>query len=66
MLCLIFYLGMKEPKDPNSEIVTDIYQNDNIRLTKFLSDKTWNNMFPIGKETELENLDGETFKVISY
>ncbi|XP_071314306.1 gastrotropin-like [Trachinotus anak] len=56
-------LGIKYLKDPNNdEIITDIYQNDNFRLTKFLMDKTWNNTFRIGKETELETLDGETFK----
>ncbi|KAG7244940.1 hypothetical protein INR49_024337 [Caranx melampygus] len=56
-------LGIKDPKSPNKdEVVTDIYQNDNFRLTKFLMDKTWNNIFRIGKETELETLDGDTFK----
>ncbi|XP_070769759.1 gastrotropin-like [Enoplosus armatus] len=56
-------LGIKDAKDHNNEeIITDIYQNDNFRLTKFLMDKTWNNTFLIGKESELETLDGETFK----
>ncbi|XP_041800152.1 gastrotropin-like [Chelmon rostratus] len=56
-------LGIKDVKDPsNHEIITDIYQNDTFRLTKFLMDRTWNNKFPIGKESELETLDGETFK----
>uniref|UniRef100_A0A3Q3LT07 Lipocalin/cytosolic fatty-acid binding domain-containing protein n=1 Tax=Mastacembelus armatus TaxID=205130 RepID=A0A3Q3LT07_9TELE len=46
----------------NYRIITDIYQNDSFRLTKSLMDKTWNNTFTIGKETELETLDGKTFK----
>ncbi|XP_044062120.1 gastrotropin-like [Siniperca chuatsi] len=56
-------LGIEDPKDTNNdEIITDIYQNDDFRLTKFLMDKTWNNTFSIGQESELETMDGETFK----
>nr|XP_046261886.1 gastrotropin-like [Scatophagus argus] len=56
-------LEIKDDKDhSNEEIVTDIYQNDSFRLTKFLMNKTWNNTFLIGKESELETLDGEKFK----
>ncbi|KAM9849759.1 gastrotropin-like [Aulostomus maculatus] len=54
-------LGMKQ-EGSGEEIVTDMYQNDKFRMTKFLKDKTWNNTFLIGKESELEGLDGETFK----
>lgn len=58
---------MKDCKSPNKdEVVTDIYQNDKFRLTKILMDKTWNNVFCIGKEAELETLDGDTFKVNSH
>ncbi|XP_074503730.1 gastrotropin-like [Sebastes fasciatus] len=55
--------GIEVPEDiKNEEMITDIYQNDHFRLTKFSMDKTWNNSFVIGKESELETLDGETFK----
>ena len=62
--CFIFSTGIEDPK--GDKIITDIYQNDNFRLTKFLMNKTWSNTFDIGKESELETLNGETFKVISY
>ncbi|XP_037637192.1 gastrotropin-like [Sebastes umbrosus] len=56
-------VGIEVPEDiKNEEMITDIYQNDHFRLTKFSMDKTWNNSFVIGKESELETLDGETFK----
>ncbi|GLD62113.1 gastrotropin-like protein [Lates japonicus] len=53
-------LGITNLKDSSSDaIITDIYQNDDFRLTK-----TWNNTFPIGKEAELETVDGKTFKTL--
>ncbi|XP_070818276.1 gastrotropin-like [Chaetodon trifascialis] len=56
-------LGIKDDNhSSNDEIITDIYQNDTFRVTKFLVNRTWNNLFLIGKESELQTLDGETFK----
>ncbi|XP_076595845.1 gastrotropin-like [Chaetodon auriga] len=56
-------LGIKDDSDSiNDEMITDIYQNDSFRLTKFLMNRTWNNIFLIGKESELQTLDGEMFK----
>uniref|UniRef100_A0A8C9XX94 Cytosolic fatty-acid binding proteins domain-containing protein n=1 Tax=Sander lucioperca TaxID=283035 RepID=A0A8C9XX94_SANLU len=36
--------------------------NEDFRLTTFLMDNTWSNTFNIGKESDLETLNGETFK----
>ncbi|XP_074503731.1 gastrotropin-like [Sebastes fasciatus] len=56
-------VGIEVPKDSSSDdMITDIYQNDKFKLNKSLMDKTWNNLFAIGKESELKTLDGETFK----
>lgn len=66
-VCVIFSVGIKDAKEPyNVEIITDIYQNDDSRLTKFLMDNTWTNPFLIGKESELEIMDGKVFKVMSH
>ncbi|KAM3612510.1 uncharacterized protein V6R79_009479, partial [Siganus canaliculatus] len=59
---VVHHDGITHEDAEGDEVVTDIYQNDNFRLTKFLTDKTWTNSFLIGKESELETMDGTTFK----
>nr|XP_019967042.1 PREDICTED: gastrotropin-like [Paralichthys olivaceus] len=56
-------LGINIPKNQgNEEIITEIYQNDEFSVTKSVKDKTWYNKFSIGKESELQTVDGEKFK----
>lgn len=59
-------LGIKKEDLSNEAMITDMYQNDRFRLTKTVKDKTWNNQFTIGQESELQTEAGETFKVWVY
>uniref|UniRef100_A0A3P8WIJ7 Gastrotropin-like n=1 Tax=Cynoglossus semilaevis TaxID=244447 RepID=A0A3P8WIJ7_CYNSE len=55
-------VGIKKEDLSNEAMITDMYQNDRFRLTKTVKDKTWNNQFTIGQESELQTEAGETFK----
>ncbi|XP_053284959.1 gastrotropin [Pleuronectes platessa] len=56
-------LGITMPKEHGTgEVITEIHQNDEFRVTKHMEANTWCIKFHIGKEAELETAGGMKFK----
>ncbi|XP_077434700.1 gastrotropin-like [Vanacampus margaritifer] len=55
-------IGASQVELENEDIVTDLYQEDFIRIAKFFGNESLTNTFLLGKEAEIDDLDGTTFK----
>ncbi|XP_061139406.1 gastrotropin-like [Syngnathus typhle] len=55
-------IGVSQMEIPNEDMVTDLYEGAYYRITKYFGSQTLSNTFLLGREGELEDLDGATFK----
>ncbi|XP_049598702.1 gastrotropin [Syngnathus scovelli] len=57
-------IGVSQMEIPNEDMVTDLYEGAYYRITKYFGSQTQSNTFLLGREAELEDLDGTTFQTI--
>ncbi|XP_054648549.1 gastrotropin-like [Dunckerocampus dactyliophorus] len=55
-------IGVKQVEIDNEDFVTDMYQGAYFRIAKFMGSDVWTNTFMFGREVEMEDMDGTTFK----
>ncbi|XP_077388822.1 gastrotropin-like [Festucalex cinctus] len=55
-------IGVSQVELQNEDIVTEFYQKDFIRITKYWGNENVSNTFLLNKRAEIEDLDGTTFE----